>query len=781
MTNKKIYFDNSTILVGLFFLIFILSFGLFNSKLASYHISWLLIILLIGFGLNQFYKSFDKNTGEPVRKSGVEWLAFGLASTILFLSVIHWLSLAIIPGYQSVNLQGLAAAGWISENFKFSIYYLYFPVFLVLAINLFKHSSFKISIRVFCIFLLISLLVQFYQRYIDGNFINSWSGGNRFGGLSTDPNSFAMVIFLSMPLLAYLIWYDKNKFWQFYAVFIFFFSFAGLLLTGNRTMAVAAFVFIGFVPTVYAFLKKDLNFVVRALLILFPWLLLFVFITLLEFYPDVVKSSSLLGERILSTYQKFSDGGFTAIFFKDEARGALWLVGMGLLQRSFISGWGPGGFYREYSNENYLLTQNISPAFDSVLNHYLMIQIDFGIFVALVYVFLMFMPLAFGFVGLKRKLFGENTFFVAIIFLSQIIFYLSINTNHIAYFPDVIWIWVVNLAILFVLSDRVGLVDGFSRWLNPYRRLFTITLLVGWMVTIVISYFVTFGSEGYSNRLSSYEPFKYQRNCLPVEADGSDSWQWCGSNARLKVPLAQLQEGEELSFTLAAHNPDLSSRPLEVRYGGLDGPKHAIQLTAAQSVQVINIPLDDDYIVVEADASGKTVRFAVLSIDVSHTWVPKAMRVNADTRELGVRVKLPDLASSLLQNCYAVETNGTDRWRWCGKNAKLALPLKDSEARSLVFNLAAQNPDLSDKPLVVRYGGHAGVLKSVTLNSVQSYLPVSIPLDADHVIELLGSEETHARFVVLSIDVSHTWSPKAMGLSEDTRDLGVSVQLPPDR
>lgn len=101
---------------------------------------------------------------------------------------------------------------------------------------------------------------------------------------------------------------------------------------------------------------------------------------------------------------------------------------------------------------------------------------------------------------------------------------------------------------------------------------------------------------------------------------------------------------------LSAVNPDLQNNPLTVRYGGHDGPIHQVIFTPEQASVEIRIPMDDSYVVETAASGGVPAdRFAVLSLDVSRTWVPKAWGINTDTRELGVAVQLPVLVKNALK------------------------------------------------------------------------------------------------------------------------------------
>ena len=131
------------------------------------------------------------------------------------------------------------------------------------------------------------------------------------------------------------------------------------------------------------------------------------------------------------------------------------------------------------------------------------------------------------------------------------------------------------------------------------------------------------------------------------------------------------------------------------------------------------------------------------------------------------------------RNCYGIETIGTNRWQWCGKNARLKISLENEQKGELVLYLNAANPDLKDRPLIVRYGGVAGLTQELMLTAENTSFEIRIPLNQDYLVEIPAKNaQIGDRFVVLSIDVSHTWVPKRFGVSDDGRELGVSVHLP---
>ncbi|MFO7600173.1 MAG: hypothetical protein R6X27_10245 [Candidatus Desulfacyla sp.] len=86
------------------------------------------------------------------------------------------------------------------------------------------------------------------------------------------------------------------------------------------------------------------------------------------------------------------------------------------------------------------------------------------------------------------------------------------------------------------------------------------------------------------------------------------------------------------------------------------------------------------------------------------------------------------------------------------------------EGKDVVF-FRCGHPDIEEKPVVVKMFGDGELLR---------YLEVG---DYDW-REVVFEGEELKEGGVLTIEVSRTWNPKRMGVSEDGRDLGVAVVIP---
>jgi hypothetical protein len=341
------------------------------------------------------------------------------------------------------------------------------------------------------------------------------------------------------------------------------------------------------------------------------------------------------------TFERLTSGGLDGLLSEGEHRGGLWRIGWLLLWQAPWAGWGGGGYLRELHTQAYRLTGAAPEKVDYVGNHYLMIPIDLGIPALVIQLVIVIAALVVGFRALRQLHAPKIRLALTILLVAQLVFLLMIVVAP-PYFPDAIYAWTLNLALLFVMAQRVSITSVAGERETAWARNVRLGFLGAFVVlTAIGNYDVTFGSHGYRARLDAEgSPLRYERNCYGIEKQGQRRWSWCGRNARVKLPLPA-KGPPEMVVALSAGNPDLQQNPLTVRYGGLSGPTQELILATAGLTQ-IRIPLDVEHIVELRKPDGKSVeRFAVVSLDVSRTWVPKEWGVNEDPRELGVLVELP--------------------------------------------------------------------------------------------------------------------------------------------
>ncbi len=171
--------------------------------------------------------------------------------------------------------------------------------------------------------------------------------------------------------------------------------------------------------------------------------------------------------------------------------------------------------------------------------------------------------------------------------------------------------------------------------------------------------------------------------------------------------------------------------------------------------------------------------------DVSRTWNPKKLGISEDMRDLGVGVSEGKLLEKMPKDgvgFYKWEIWGggaipgwpegkEKRVRWTGRRASLPMRVAQSAEREAesggwvdgweVF-LWCGHPDIEKEGVGVKILGDGDLLRMIEFT--------------DHGAKrvVLGEEELRGK-EVLTFEVSRTWNPKRMGVSEDGRDLGVAV------
>lgn len=615
--------------------VFLLTFGPFNSTLIAFYLRWNIItlticILVIVAFLFHFRKSLQYQEANL-------WILLCLlyAGMVSINSLFHGVALSV-PDTLKVNVAGLQAMDWGRENTKFTIFYLFFPILCLLQYILLKRMDTNVFIRFFAFTTIISLVILFYQHYIDITLFNMpyWIRIQRIGGLSTDPNSYAMTAFLLLPLFISGVFFETRKILKALYIILIIFLLIGMIFSGNRTGAGGILLLSIFSPMILAMAFKQWPGQLRLILFFCPFVFMIGTYLALPFIMDQIQSIDMevLTKRLVLTWQTFEKEGLNPVF---EERGKFFLIAWALLLKAPLGGWGPGGYYREYPNELYIQSDNIRHSLDSALNHYLMISGDMGLPVLFLNLILIILPLVIAVYILRKLSDIKQRFFVAILLVANVIFLLMMNTIPPSYFPDLIWVWTAQLAYLVVVGKRNGIL--FKVTSKNWLKIFSLTI-VAFILVAFGSYQTSFGSKGYyARQQADWWPFKYEQNCYGIERWGKKKVCWCSKSAFLKIPIAKALP-TQIKLAFKVHHPDLQSKPVTVKYGGKKGVIHEMILKD-HSWKMVEIQVTSDYIFVSPDKPEK--KYFVLSLDVSRTWVPKKWGVNEDTRELGVAVSIP--------------------------------------------------------------------------------------------------------------------------------------------
>jgi O-antigen ligase len=129
-----------------------------------------------------------------------------------------------------------------------------------------------------------------------------------------------------------------------------------------------------------------------------------------------------------------------------------------------------------------------------------------------------------------------------------------------------------------------------------------------------------------------------------------------------------------------------------------------------------------------------------------------------------------------VENCYGIEEWEEEKLCWCKKDAFIRIPLFKPLPQKVKLIFIAFNPDIQSNPVVVKFGGKAGVKYEVVVKD-NSWKMVEIPITSEDVYEFTRPNKSVTKYLILSLDVSRTWIPKEWGVSQDTRELGVLVSV----
>ncbi|RMG40914.1 MAG: hypothetical protein D6732_02940 [Methanobacteriota archaeon] len=472
-----------------------------------------------------------------------QWL-WMLAFIVLYgafiagVGAIHALSMAMIPSDAPVNAAGTGA--WLSckRSLGATVGYLMFPLMVIVQLMFREIIPTRFILQCIVLCMSISLGVLLYQAWWSPDFLPDRIWGRRYGGLATDANAWALSGILVLPMLTVGLLEGRNNFLK----FLYLIAFLGICLgewwTGSRTAYGVIMLFIGLLPFVFAWVMRQWSARQRLVIGAMPLLFIISAINLWPLLKGKLQSMGGAGNRLVESWNIFVQGGVSGLFFViHEARGWLYDLALFLAKENGISGWGPFGFYREFSNAVYRHTGMVIPAFDSALNHYLIILVDFGFVGLLLNVFLLFLPLVLLFKRIRKIKDDHVRLKLAILLISAVLFLLAINTVPPDYFYDVLWLWSASLA--WMVAEAKDEVLFFSFVLSDRKRgvltIGILILLLGWVGTATTA----FGANGYQARLfSSWWKGDGSGNCFPLERVDGHNVRWCAKKFAIRVPLA---------------------------------------------------------------------------------------------------------------------------------------------------------------------------------------------------------------------------------------------------
>lgn len=477
------------ILYSLLSILFLLTFGIFNSLLKDYYGYWVVITLIITTLIFFFY--YFVREYHLGYNSYFTILITAYALCIILNSLFHFSALLRANSTSFLNVTLSNVRSWRNLCALFTSYYLFFPLFLLLQCKLLSGLSRKRVVRILSLVASLSILVIYYQALLDHAFLSKWKAF-KFDGLAVDANSYALGCLLTMPLFAWGAMFDKNLRWRTFFVLIYLLQFGSIFFTGSRTAIIGiVLILFGTIIVVMATTNSKLSY--KRFLPVLVIVLMVGYVIAGNIKPQTFDGVYRLKESI-GILNKI---GLADWFFNESNRGNHLLIAYGLTKKAPLSGWGAGGHYREAPNEWFSLTSSFHYWPDSALNHYLMIAGDFGIPMLIVNLIIFIIPLTIGFRSVGNSSDKDEKAIFLLLILSIIIFLIcSINIPP-SYFPDVIWLLSTNLTILCSHNENKKLLTRL-----PWKHI--IYIVIGSIGITSFGYaHTTYGKYGYSNRQKS--------------------------------------------------------------------------------------------------------------------------------------------------------------------------------------------------------------------------------------------------------------------------------------
>jgi len=411
-----------------------------------WNVAWVILLILISFYL------YKKRKLPLFNNKYLQWVGL-YAFLIMLIGLMHTVALLSIPSDMLVNTEGMTAAHTLRRNFGFLFFYLCFPAFIYVLYSLLQHLNIKIVVFWVTVTISISCLILYYQVFVNPDFFHinighvdaGWYYTHRFDGFSSNPNDFALALFLTLPLLIVGIELENKKWARFIYLLIIPVIMGALHYTGCRSALAGAIIFILSLPILVALLQKHWSKKTRGFFLALPLVPILLF--------SIFQQAGLInfqGEtglnRLLRSIQTFQTEGISQVYV-NSYRDRQASIAVNLTIDSPLGGWGPGGFFREQSNAIFHSAGLTEKTIETALNYYLNIASDFGIPLLMLLMLLLLWPVRLGVQACRRCPDHKQRMVLGILVLGNIIFMLVIITMPPTFMLEPFWLW----ALLIVL------------------------------------------------------------------------------------------------------------------------------------------------------------------------------------------------------------------------------------------------------------------------------------------------------------------------------------------
>jgi len=381
-------------------------------------ILFLFFSLFLGFIVNRFVNSYDKNYKETGKA-----FIFDLEITkaiILFIIIFTVSAIIIIYRYSNffplvtnnyydliVNINGVKSTGSIFWTLRFFFNYIIgFGLFFVI-FNILEENKDIIGAILAIIFSNIVVIVfGIYQYFINpylGNF-RQWVEAGRINATFTDPNSLGNYIVLLFPIFLMLIFYFKKWYIKVLSVLLFISFTAIAFLSGSRNafigMAVTLLIFllIALIKLIRTIIRKIRSIrkgpkTIMLVILICAIVIMILIVPLLSSCSNLKelkdmyrppKTNIALIDRMVDTVWMYvnnlriSRSPVEAFKSVSSYRGRLWIQAINMFKDYPVTGVGQGAYIIELPNYYSVSTEDIRHV-DFSGNYYLQILSELGL------------------------------------------------------------------------------------------------------------------------------------------------------------------------------------------------------------------------------------------------------------------------------------------------------------------------------------------------------------------------------------------------------------------
>ncbi len=285
---------------------------------------------------------------------------------------------------------------------------------------------------------------------------------------------------------------------------------------------------------------------------------------------------------------------------------------------------------------------------------------------------------------------------------------------------------------------------------DPLRVVPSLRFLIGLMVLLLVGYSIKMGPAS--------KDLTYEVGFYPSDVVDGQEVRWIGE----KAFLCTQQKGKFMSFDIYAISQNVGANGLkfQVRVNGQLWDDTCLTRDGKRKFQYY-LPWTDSKLI-------------KIMLQAGRTFNPARLGMNTDTRNLGVRVGKINFSDRLpsdgigfydseifpAEELRSLSSSIPRRFRWTGLRA--SMNMEGECQKGITLYLKSAHPDVSNNPVKVSIFRDQEQVREIIFHDGQWQ-------------KLFFDQNTIGNSQVLTFQISRTWNPKLLGLSDNSRDLGIAV------